>query len=264
MRPPGFAPAKVNLTLHVTGRRADGYHRLDSVVAFADIGDMLTAGPGDSLSVTGPFAEGVPTDDGNLVRRALARAGARRTITLDKRLPHPGGIGGGSSDAAAALRLVGARPATAALLTLGADLPVCMEPRAARMRGIGERVDPLDLPPLEAVLLHPGLAAPTGAVFRALATPDNPGHGAVPEGTSAPALIDWLRAGRNDLERPALAVAPGIADALAALRGSGAALVRMSGSGATCFGLYETRAEAEAAAAALVRPGWWVRATTLR
>jgi 4-diphosphocytidyl-2-C-methyl-D-erythritol kinase len=261
---PGFAPAKVNLTLHVTGRRADGYHLLDSVVAFADVGDRLTVAPGDGLTVTGPFAPGVPTDDANLVRRALRLAGAPRAVTLEKHLPHPGGIGGGSSDAAAALRLVGAAPPVAALLGLGADLPVCMAARAARMRGVGERVAPLALPPLPAVLLHPGLDCPTGAVFRALASPDNPGHDAVPEGLDAAAFAAWLARQRNDLEPAAQAVAPGIGAALDVLRASGAAVARMSGSGATCFGLYATPGAAEAAARGLARPGWWVRATVLR
>ncbi|PWJ18153.1 4-(cytidine 5'-diphospho)-2-C-methyl-D-erythritol kinase [Jannaschia seohaensis] len=260
---PGFAPAKINLTLHVTGRRADGYHLLDSVVAFADLGDRLTAGPGDGLTVTGPFAQGVPTDDTNLIRRALDMAGAPRAVVLEKNLPHPGGIGGGSSDAAAALRLVGAVLPTEALLRLGADLPVCVAARAARMRGIGERVDPLTLPPLPAVLLHPGLDCPTGAVFSALASPDNPGQAAVPERSDAPTFLRWLAAQRNDLEPPAMSAAPGIAAALDALRGTGAALARMSGSGATCFGIYDSPEAARAAAARLDRPGWWVRATTL-
>ncbi|TFL19892.1 4-(cytidine 5'-diphospho)-2-C-methyl-D-erythritol kinase [Jannaschia formosa] len=259
----GFAPAKVNLTLHVTGRRADGYHLLDSVVAFADLGDRLTAAPGDGLTVTGPFAEGVPTDDTNLIRRALALADAPRAIALEKNLPHPGGIGGGSSDAAAALRLVGARPPVEALLALGADLPVCMTPRAARMRGIGDRVDPLSLPPLPAVLLHPGVAVPTGRVFAALGSADNPGHDGVPQDADRAALVAWLAAQRNDLEPPARVIAPAIAEALDALRATGAELARMSGSGATCFGLYPSRADADRAAARLARPGWWAAATTL-
>ncbi|MDB2406949.1 4-(cytidine 5'-diphospho)-2-C-methyl-D-erythritol kinase [Jannaschia sp.] len=259
----GFAPAKVNLTLHVTGRRADGYHLLDSVVVFADVGDALTASPGDGLTVTGPFAEGVPTGDTNLIRRALALAEAPRAITLDKQLPHPGGIGGGSSDAAAALRLAGVDLPIEALLSLGADLPVCTIARAARMRGIGERVDPLSLPPLAAVLLHPGLSVPTGEVFRRLKTPDNLSHDAIPDGADYATLIRWLTAQRNDLEAPALTFAPGIADVLAALRESGADLARMSGSGATCFGLYASPARAEAVAASLARPGWWVVATML-
>jgi 4-diphosphocytidyl-2-C-methyl-D-erythritol kinase len=258
-----LAPAKVNLTLHVTGRRGDGRHLLDSVVMFADLGDLLTVGPGDGLTVTGPFAAGVPTNGRNLIVRALAAAGLTRAVTLDKRLPHPGGIGGGSSDAATALRLAGARLGPEALLALGADLPVCMAAGASRMRGIGEVVEPLALPPLHAVLLHPGLDAPTGAVFAALARRENPGHDTVPEGLDAPAFTDWLAAQRNDLEAPAETVAPGIAAALDALRGAGARLGRMSGSGATCFGLFPDAAAARTAAAALDRPGWWARACVL-
>ncbi|WGH79567.1 4-(cytidine 5'-diphospho)-2-C-methyl-D-erythritol kinase [Jannaschia ovalis] len=257
-----LAPAKVNLTLHVTGRRADGYHLLDSIVAFADLGDRLTVGPGDGLIVTGPFAAGVPTDDGNLIRRALALAGTPRAVALDKRLPHPAGLGGGSSDAAAVLRAVGADLSPEYLLTLGADLPVCMGARAARMRGIGEVVVPVPLPPLAAVLVNPGLAVPTGRVFAGLRTADNPGHDALPEGDAA-AWMDWLAAQRNDLEEPALALAPEIAEMLAALRAEGAAVARMSGSGATCFGLWPDRGQAEAAAGRLVRSGWWGRACTL-
>lgn len=255
-----LARAKVNLTLHVTGRRADGMHLLDSVVAFADLGDVVTVGPGDGLTVTGPFAAGVPTDGRNLIVRALALAGLRRAVTLDKRLPHPGGIGGGSSDAATALRLAAATLDPEALLTLGADLPVCVAGRASRMRGTGEIVTPLDLPPLDAVLVHPGLAVPTGAVFRALARADNPGHAEMP----GEDLQRWLAAQRNDLEAPAIRVAPNIADALAAIRGTGAAVARMSGSGATCFGLYPDAEAARSAADALARPGWWVRTCVLR
>lgn len=257
---PALAPAKVNLTLHVTGRRGDGMHMLDSIVAFADLGDIVTVGPGDGLAVTGPFAAGVPTDARNLIVRALRLAGLRRAVTLDKRLPHPAGLGGGSSDAAAILRLSGATPDVDALLTLGADLPVCMVARASRMRGIGEVVLPLDLPPLHALLVHPGVAVPTGDVFRALARADNPGHAEVP-GTD---VLGWLAAQRNDLEAPAQSVAPGIADALAAIRSTGAAVARMSGSGATCFGLYADAAASRGAAAALAQPGWWVRDCVLR
>ncbi|SFJ00147.1 4-(cytidine 5'-diphospho)-2-C-methyl-D-erythritol kinase [Jannaschia pohangensis] len=259
----GFAPAKVNLTLHVTGRRADGYHLLDSLVAFADVGDGLSVSPGDALRVTGPFAAGVPTDDTNLIRRALALAGQPRAVTLTKALPHPAGIGGGSSDAAAALRLVGADPGVAALLTLGADVPVCMGARAARMRGIGGAVDPVTLPRLHGVLVNPGLAVPTGAVFARMATADNAGHGDLPHWPDATALTDWLSAQRNDLETPALAIAPGIADVLSALRQAGASLARMSGSGATCFGLWPSRIAAEDAAQSMARGGWWVQACSL-
>jgi len=259
----GFAPAKVNLTLHVTGRRDDGYHLLDSLVAFADVGDDLSVAQGDDLAVTGPFAAGVPTDDRNLIRRALAQAGMTRAVALTKNLPHPAGIGGGSSDAAAVLRLSGAELSTAQLLTLGADVPVCMLARAARMQGIGGDVTPLALPRLHGVLVNPGLAVPTGQVFGALDSPDNAGHGALPEWSDATDLVSWLAAQRNDLEAPARLVAPGIAEVLTALEGAGAALARMSGSGATCFGLWPTRVAADAAARRLSRSGWWVTACSL-
>ncbi|MGB3556677.1 MAG: hypothetical protein WBA25_18780, partial [Jannaschia sp.] len=188
----GFAPAKVNLALHVTGRRSDGYHFLDSLVAFADVGDGLTAGPGDALSVIGPFAAGVPVDHTNLIRRALALAGTPRAVVLDKQLPHPAGLGGGSSDAAAALRLVGAAPTVADLLSLGADVPVCMDRRSARMQGVGEIVTSHPVPPLAAILLHPGVALPTAAVFARLASTDNPEIGLLPRRTDAADFIDWL------------------------------------------------------------------------
>ena len=260
MTAPIRAPAKVNLALHVTGRRADGRHDLDSLVAFADVGDRLTVAPGDGLTVTGPFAQGVPTDDRNIVRRALAAAGTTRAVALDKRLPHAAGLGGGSSDAAAVLRAVGADLGTDALMALGADVPVCLHGRAARMRGAGEAVEPTPLPPLHAVLVNPGAAVPTGAVFAALERRDNPGMGAVP----AEDPVDWLATRRNDLEAPALAIAPAIGDALAALRTTGAAVARMSGSGGTCFGLYGTAEAARGAAARLSRPGWWVVPCVLR
>ncbi|MEL6585057.1 MAG: 4-(cytidine 5'-diphospho)-2-C-methyl-D-erythritol kinase [Pseudomonadota bacterium] len=259
----GFAPAKVNLTLHVVGRRTDGYHLLDSVVMFADVGDWLTVGPGDDLTVTGPFAQGVPTDGGNLIRRALSLARARRAVTLDKRLPHPAGMGGGSSDAACALRMVDHDLTPQQVLTLGADLPVCLLGQAARMQGIGDRVTPLALPMLHGVLINPSVAVPTGPVFQALTQVDGPGHGdALPDFADGAALTEWLRAQRNDLEPAARAIAPAIDDVLSALRQAGASLARMSGSGATCFGLWPTRIAAERAAETLARPGWWVQAAS--
>jgi 4-diphosphocytidyl-2-C-methyl-D-erythritol kinase len=259
----GFAPAKVNLTLHVTGRRADGYHLLDSLVAFADVGDHLTSAPGDGLTVTGPFAAGVPVGDENLIRRALRLAGSARAITLDKQLPHPAGLGGGSSDAAAALRLVGADLPVGDLLALGADVPVCAVGRGARMRGIGDRVTPVTLPPLHAVLVNPGLSVATPQVFAALETSRNAGMDDLPGWADTDALIDWLIAQRNDLEGPAITVAPDIVGVLGAIRATGAAVTRMSGSGATCFGLYPDVAAAKAGATRLARPGWWVRACVL-
>lgn len=259
----GLAPAKVNLTLHVTGRRKDGYHLLDSVVTFADFGDRITVGSGDRLTVTGPLAAGVPVDDSNLIRRALALAGLRRAVTLDKRLPHPAGLGGGSSDAACALRLAGVDPKPDMLLSLGADMPVCMVAAASRMRGIGEVVTPLRLPPLDCVLVHPGIDLPTQAVFRALASADNPGHADVPDFADVDACLGWLSRQRNDLEPAARALAPVIGDVLAAIRDTGAAIARMSGSGATCFGLYPTARDARNAAERLAAPGRWVQARRL-
>lgn len=259
-----FAPAKVNLTLHVTGQRADGYHLLDSLVMFADVGDWLEVSLGSGLTVSGPMAEGVPVDGRNLVLKAAALMGVEARIALEKHLPAAAGIGGGSSDAAAVLRalqeLTG-REVPGVGLSLGADVPVCLEGRACFMRGIGERVEPVDgMPELAAVLVNPGVEVPTGAVFNGLARKDNPAMTPLDMGD----FLGWLRAQRNDLEPPARMVQPVISDVLAAISASGSLLTRMSGSGATCFGIYADRAQAEAAAARLGRPGWWVRAATLR
>lgn len=254
-----LAPAKVNLALHVVGRRADRRHDLDSLVAFADIGDRLTVGPGDGLRVTGPFAAGVPADDANIVRRALKVVGATRAVTLDKRLPHPAGLGGGSSDAAAVLRAVGADLETDALMALGADVPVCLHGRAAFMRGAGEVVEPVDLPPLHAVLVNPGVAVPTGVVFEALATKANPPLGPFDRGDP----LGWIARQRNDLEAPAIAIAPSVRDVLDAIANTGAMVARMSGSGATCFGIHRSAEDARVAVAALARPEWWVAACRL-
>ena len=265
-----FAPAKINLTLHVTGQRADGYHLLDSLVVFADIGDRIIAerAAGSSLSVTGPLSKGVPTGPENLILRAAALMDMPAALTLEKHLPAAAGIGGGSSDAAATLRALSAlsgTPLPADLgLSLGADVPVCTLARAATMRGIGEEIAPFEgLPPLPAVLVNPRVEVPTPAVFRALQSRTNPPMGAIPQGTDVKTFCDWLATERNDLEPPARALAPEIDATLAAL--SDALIARMSGSGATCFGLYPDRATAEAAAARIrtAQPGWWVAATTL-
>ena len=270
MKTEAFAPAKINLTLHVTGQRADGYHLLDSLVVFADIGDRITATPAAqaSLTVTGPLSDGVPTGPENLVLRAAALMGTPAAITLEKHLPAAAGIGGGSSDAAATLRalmaLSGAPLPADNGLSLGADIPVCTLARAATMRGIGEEIAPVfDLPPLAAVLVNPRVDVPTPAVFRALASKTNPAMAPIPQGVDFEAFCDWLSTQRNDLEPPARALTPEIDATLAAL--SDARLARMSGSGATCFGLYPTQAAAEAAAARIstARPDWWVAATTL-
>ncbi|WP_323765662.1 4-(cytidine 5'-diphospho)-2-C-methyl-D-erythritol kinase [Marinovum sp.] len=262
-----FAPAKINLTLHVTGQRADGYHLLESLVVFADVGDVVRVTPADemSLCVTGPMASGVPEDARNFCWRAAQAFGAPVAITLDKRLPAAAGIGGGSSDAAAVLRAMAAafdRPFDGDALALGADVPVCLLARAARMSGIGEAVEPLTLPVLHAVLVNPRVEVPTPVVFRGLASKQNPPMAALPAGGE---LVRWLGDQRNDLEAPALAAAPVIGTVLAALTRAGAGLARMSGSGATCFGLFADRTAAEAAAHRLqqAQPDWWVTAARL-
>lgn len=269
-----FAPAKVNLALHVTGRRADGYHLLDSLVVFAGAGDWVTIAPAErlSLGVTGPRAVGVPDDARNLIWRAaqLFGPGLGAAITLDKHLPSAGGIGGGSADAAAALRGLAEfwerpLPDAGAVLSLGADVPVCQFGRPARMAGIGEVITPLPpLPPMWLVLVNAGVAVPTGPIFKALATIDNPALPAMPEEgwRDAGALADWLAQTRNDLEPPAHALVPEIAPVIAALGAqAGCLLARMSGSGGTCFGLFATLDAARDAARSLAaaHPTWWVQ-----
>ncbi|MCR9272970.1 MULTISPECIES: 4-(cytidine 5'-diphospho)-2-C-methyl-D-erythritol kinase [Mameliella] len=267
-----FAPAKINLTLHVTGQRADGYHLLDSLVMFADVGDRVTVARASemSLRVTGPMAAGVPDDARNLCWKAAEAFGEPVAITLDKHLPAAAGIGGGSSDAAAVLRgmeqLFG-RPSGVHLPDLGADVPVCMLAHAARMQGIGEEVLPLDMAPFHAVLVNPGVEVSTPAVFRVLGCKDNAPMTPMAETGMPLAALNWLASQRNDLQPPAIMVKPVIAevlDALAALKG--ARLARMSGSGATCFALFDTRAAADGAAITLssAHPEWWVRPATLR
>jgi 4-diphosphocytidyl-2-C-methyl-D-erythritol kinase len=283
-----FAPAKVNLTLHVLGRRADGYHEIDSLVAFADIGDRLTFRPGErlELAVSGPTGAAAGASEDNLVLKA-ARALAGRVeglrlgrFLLDKQLPVAAGLGGGSSDAAAALRLLAqanglplqdARLYAAAQAT-GADVPVCLDPSARMMRGIGEILsDPTTLPELPAVLINPGVAVPTKDVFAALAAPALIGPLQPDEfiaiDTDAASLVPLLAARRNDLQAPAIKMQPVIADVLRALeRSANCLLARMSGSGATCFGLFGSSGTAEEAARRMqaAHAYWWVRATMLR
>ncbi len=261
------APAKVNLTLHVTGQRADGYHLLDSLVAFADFGDQirLIKGPDLRITVSGPFAEGVPTDHRNLVWRAAEIAGWTGQIHIEKNLPHGAGIGGGSSDAGAVLRALGH---TAPALGLGADVPVCQHAGAARMAGIGEQITPVaTMPPLQAILVNPGVHVPTPKVFSVLRQKDNDSMEALPAMGASPATwTEWLRRQRNDLEAPAMTTAPVIRDVLAALsRLKGVSLARMSGSGATCFALVPEDGAHIALARTLSAtfPQWWVQAGTL-
>jgi len=270
------APAKVNLFLHLRGRRPDGYHLLESLAVFPGLGDRLTAAPGTGLSleVAGPFAEGLAGEPDNLVlraARALAVAHevpANSALRLEKHLPVASGMGGGSSDAAAALRLLArlwrvAVPDDLAL-GLGADVPVCLRaPQPQLMTGIGEQLSPAPaLPGFWTVLANPRAAVATGRVFAALERRDNPpGPPPPPQGfTDFAALRDWLSAQRNDLQAPAVMLCPPIAEVLAAL--AGAPLARMSGSGASCFALHATEADAQAQADRLrrARPGWWIAA----
>ena len=266
-----FAPAKINLCLHVTGQRDDGYHLLDTVVGFADVGDSLTLAQGTGvLRVTGPEAAHLQGE--NIISRSLATFGAQDVdVTLTKNLPIASGIGGGSSDAAAAYRGIiamhGRGPIaqdSAKLLALGADVPMCAACIPARVQGIGEVITPLpDLAPLFAVLVNPRVHVATSQVFRALPQKQNQGLRDLPDQRHDPAvLLNWLAAHRNDLEAPAKAIAPVIAKVLDALAATGAQLSRMSGSGATCFGIYQSQTAASAAAAhlQLSHPAWWVRA----
>lgn len=268
---PELARAKVNLFLHVRGRRADGYHRLESLAVFPGVGDRLWAEPGPhlSLSVGGPFAHGLGGGDNLVIRaaEALARAHARPAradLRLEKTLPVASGIGGGSADAAAALRLLSRAWRVSVpeglALALGADVPVCMGAHPQFMAGVGEVLSPCaGLPPFWMVLVNPMVAVPTGAVFSALDRPDNPAAPPWPEWgvRDLAGLVGWLSATRNDLEAPATALCPAIARVRDAL--ADAPFARMSGSGATCFALYGSEAEALAKADALRRaqPAWW-------
>ncbi len=274
------APAKVNLTLHVTGQRADGYHLLDSLVVFADVADVIHAAPADDLTLTvsGPFAEGVPTDASNLILRAARVLAEARGVTrgaalhLEKNLPHAAGIGSGSSDAAATLRLLAdlwqVAPLSAddpAVLGLGADVPVCAAgPAPQRMAGIGEELSPVPaLPPCALVLVRPPVAVPTGPVFQGLATKNGTPMQKMPEDLAFAGFAAWLARQRNDLQPPAIGIAPVIGQVIDTLQShEGVALAAMSGSGATCFGLVADLAQAEVIAGGLRagHPDWWVAA----
>lgn len=275
-----FAPAKINLTLHVTGRRSDGYHLLDSLVVFGDIGDKLSVRASDhlSLEVTGPFAEGVPTDDTNLVMRAAKLLDRERgaAITLEKHLPHGGGIGGGSSDAAAALKALSALwdvpPITEqAALSLGADLPVCMRaPHPTFMSGIGEGLRPTPaLPKIWIVLVNPRVSVSTADVFRTLADTygvDNPKMDPLEERLNEDEFWIWLSGQRNDLTVCAAELAPQINECIGALWNfDGCQDADMSGSGSTCRGVFASHQEAEEAASTLQSsyPNWWIRVTEI-
>jgi 4-diphosphocytidyl-2-C-methyl-D-erythritol kinase len=284
--------AKVNLTLRVVGRRVDGYHDLESVVAFADCADRLSLadGPELRLTTTGPLAEACGETVDNLVFKAAQLLGDRVAdlrlgeFTLDKVLPVAAGIGGGSADAAAALRLLArtnglalddTRLLEVAQLT-GADVPVCLASRACVMTGVGETLLPLTLPKMPCVLVNPRIPVATKDVFRALGlrngellvgASDVMRAPAWPEaGSSVEDWVEMLAASSNDLEAPATRIQPVIGDVISALSATnGAWLVRMSGSGATCFAIFENTADAQRAAQKiqLNHPQWWVHAGLL-
>jgi 4-diphosphocytidyl-2-C-methyl-D-erythritol kinase len=275
------ARAKINLTLRVLGRRADGYHELESLVAFADLADTLTLRPGEAtaLDVSGPFAAASGDVSGNLVLKAVAALSQRVSglraghFDLEKNIPVAAGIGGGSADAAAALRLLARANGIAsddarlmeAARAVGADVPVCLASKSCIMRGIGEQLSPLDLPRVPAVLVNPGVALSTRDVFANFAGP----QGGVPI-TEVPrtpeAMLAFLAQHGNDLAQAAIACAPVVEAVLGQLRDApGSLLARMSGSGATCFALFASADEAAAAAHLLhaERHGWWAWAATI-
>ena len=279
-----LAPAKINLYLHVLGRRPDGYHLLDSLVVFAGCGDRIEVAAAETLRLTvdGPFASDIPTGEDNLVLRAARVLAdevgrpAAAAIHLTKSLPVASGIGGGSSDAAATLRAllrlwridIGEERLRQLALGLGADVPMCLSGRPSFVGGIGDRLDPApDLPPCAVVLINPRVALPTPQVFARRAGPFS--QAARFDGvrlTDARALAGLLARRRNDLAAAAMAIAPEVASVLDALAATpGVLLARMSGSGATCFGLCETAASAAAAGRALAarHPEWWIEAAAV-
>jgi 4-diphosphocytidyl-2-C-methyl-D-erythritol kinase len=277
------APAKLNLCLRITGRRPDGYHELDSCVVFTEWADRLTIVPDDrlTLELTGPFAPALVAQPDNLVIRAARRLAAHAgripdgRLILDKHIPVTAGLGGGSADAAATLRALNrvwelglaTSELLAIALELGADVPVCLFGRPARMRGIGERHEPLDLPALDLVLANPRREVSTARAFAGLGPIGSAHPTGAPPPRSRSDLLDWLRGCPNDLEAPARRLEPLIDRVLEALgQEPGCRLARMTGSGATCFGVFDDPGAAARAAGALRRahPKWWVVNTASR
>lgn len=275
-----LAPAKINLALHVTGQRPDGYHSLESLVLFTRFGDRLGSSPADAdrVEISGRYGPQIADDENNLIvkardalRRHVGVANAPPVhITLEKNLPIASGIGGGSSDAAAALRMLGQDWGIEAGIlgevarSLGADVPMCMEARPLVARGIGHDITLLQgFPQLALVLVNPGVAVSTPDVFAALKQRENSGLPPLPRQFDFHAVRNWLETTRNDLEAPARDLQPVIGQALAALDKAGSGFSRMSGSGATCFGLFETNNVAKRTAAEIRgrNPDWFVAAT---
>lgn len=271
-----LARAKINLCLHVTGQRSDGYHLLDSIVVFADIGDQISVVPSNqfSLTIDGPFSDGLGVGDDNLVMRAakiFEKDCAGVAITLTKNLPVASGIGGGSADAAATLRamsrMTGADLPADNGLSLGADVPVCVQSISCGMQGIGEQITPFaDFPKFSAILVCPKAGIATPSVFDALANKKNPGIAPLPTDMSyEQEMARFLCHQRNDLETPSAQMVEEIGQCLNEINQQGAFLARMSGSGATCFGLFPTQQQAIAASEAVKKfnPDWWVKACVL-
>lgn len=272
----------MNLYLHVVGKRDDGYHLLDSLAVFPDIGDVVSASPSDRLDLhlTGRFGQALVAEADNLVLRAaralqrLAGVDDGAVLILEKNLPVASGIGGGSADAAAALRalcrLWRVTPHPGALrdiaASLGADVPVCLDQAASRMQGVGDILSPApDMPDAGIVLVNPGIPVATPAVFRARCAGFR-SQAVLPTGWAETAdMVAWLASTHNDLQAPAVHLCPPIGTVLDALRATrGCLLARMSGSGATCFGLFASPSHARIAAAHLAQPHWWVWGGAMR
>ncbi|MEN3930391.1 4-(cytidine 5'-diphospho)-2-C-methyl-D-erythritol kinase [Microvirga sp. W0021] len=285
-----FAPAKINLSLHVCGRRSDGYHDIESLVAFASEGDGLTLVQGEALAleITGPFAFDLQATDDNLIFKAVKALQKYKsnlrlgTFHLEKRLPVSSGIGGGSTDAAAALRLIAQinnipfsdPDLIRAASETGADVPVCLETQARIMRGIGDHLEaPVQLPRISVLLINPGISVSTPAVFSALGLEKGQQYRSA-DAMQLPVviktqeqLISLLMQTENDLQAPAISQCPKIAKVLNALEAlSGCEFARMSGSGATVFGIFDNFDHAESAAASVSaqHPHWWAKPAWLK
>ncbi len=273
-----FAPAKINLFLHVGNRRDDGYHALESLVVFADVGDELLIEPAKAFSLVldGPFGAKLANEQDNLIAKAARALGAKACrspdvkITLTKNLPVASGIGGGSADAAATLRglaqfwdlKIPHGELHAIAETLGSDVPACLLSETLWMTGRGECIEPVaGVPPAPLVLVNPGVAVSTAQIFANLKNRVGAGQAAKPKADlSVLALADYFKSNRNDLENPAREIAPVIGEVLSVIAAQGALRTRMSGSGATCFGLFADDKMAEEAATKIANnhPDWWV------
>lgn len=279
MKARAFAPAKINLSLHVTGQRADGYHLIDSLVGFAGVGDSVSVTPDvvSGLTVSGPYSDGIPTDRTNLVRLAADLVWSDKPVHvhLEKNLPVASGIGGGSADAAACVRALECLSGraidpgkSAQLLKAGADIPMCIKSVPARVGGIGDEIVPLpSLPKYPIVLVNPGIQVSTASIFEALTEREYSEMQDVPADVSdVSGTLRWLKDQRNDLQDVAVSLVPEIGLVLRRISDNPACqLSRMSGSGATCFGVFDSPSAADDAAVAMAEqfPDWWIVSTRL-